>query len=334
MEDVSAQEVKNTVRSDAVIGHGKIIELLSRSLERGRLAHAYLFVGPTHIGKMTLARAFAESLLGGSVPLIQHPDFFFVERGEDPKTGKMRNGIVLDQIRELRTRLSMGAMMDGWKAVVLDDAHLMNTESANALLKNLEEPHDRTLLLLLADSAELVLPTIRSRCQVVQFSRVRTDKIAQALVTQGVAESDASLWARLADGCPGKAVAYARERGHLDEMMALRDVVLQIPAMPLADRVMSLDTLLPQKASFIESGIIVHNVLDVFAELLRDAVLLMYGQDQRVVHIDVRARVQEWCDLLGHARAVAALQAIVQTRRMVDDSVNPRAALEHFVLAL
>lgn len=334
MEDVTGQEVENMVRDDAMIGHRRIIELLARALERGRLAHAYLFVGAAHIGKMTLARTFAESLLGGSVPLARHPDFFLVERGKDPKTDKMRSGIVLDQIRELRTRLSMGAMMRGWKAVILDDAHLMNTESANALLKSLEEPHDRTLLLLLADSSELVLPTIRSRCQVVQFNRVRTDTIAHALVVRGVTESDAALWARLADGCPGKAMAYACDSGYREEMMALRDTLLQIPAMPLADRMTSLDTLLPKKTSFIESGIIVHDVLRMFAELLRDTVLLAYGQDDRVVHVDVRERLREWHDLLGYDRTVAALQAIAQTRRMVDDNVNPRAALEHFVLVL
>lgn len=334
MEDVTGQEVKNMVRPDAMIGHRRIIELLSRALERGRLAHAYLFVGAAHIGKMTLARTFAESLLGGSVPLARHPDFFLVERGKDPKTGKMRNGIVLDQIRGLRSRLSMGAMMRGWKIVILDDAHLMNTESANALLKSLEEPHDRTLLLLLADSEELVLPTVRSRCQVVQFSRVRTDTITQALVVQGVAESDAALWARLADGCPGKAMALACDTPHREEMMALRDALLRIPAMPLADRIASLDILLPQKTSFIESGIIAHVVLCMFADLFRDTVLLAYGQDSRVVHVDVVERLREWLDLLGYDRTVAALQATGQTRRMVDDSVNPRAALEHFLFAL
>src|SRR5512142_710949 len=148
--------------ADGIIGNGNVAEFLDRAVRTDRLAHAYLFVGPDRVGKATTARRFAASLLGVANPET-HPDFCAVGREADAKTGKPHAGIVLEQVHALTGRLALGAMMNGWKACVLDGAHLLNKESANALLKTLEEPRPKTVLLLTADGAERVMATIRSR---------------------------------------------------------------------------------------------------------------------------------------------------------------------------
>jgi len=317
-----------------VIGHGAVIDLLARSLERGRVAHAYLFSGPEHVGKMTVARAFAGSLLGDDAVLDRHPDFVAIERAEDQKTGTLRAGIVIDQVRDLRTRLSMGAFMNGWKAAIINDAHLMNVEAANALLKSLEEPHERTLLILIASSDEAVLPTIRSRCQVLRFGRVATDRIAGALEERGVPAENAGLYARLADGRPGRAFAFAEDPTSLSDMNELRAAVLDILGAPLADRVVSAERLVPPKLPFAEAGARATAALDLLAEVLRDALLDAAGHADGAVHVDVGERVADLAGRFGGERLVAALETVEYARRLIRENVNPRAALEHVALAL
>ncbi len=314
------------------IGHERTMQFLARSLERGTLAHAYLFVGPERVGKMTAARAFAATLLGTET-LETHPDFFAVERGHDPKSGKLRGEIVLAQIHALCGKLALGAFMNGWKVCVLDGAHLLNTESANALLKTLEEPHDKTLLILLAPDASAVLPTIRSRCQVLRLGRVPRATIAAALETRGVPVDRADLLSRLADGRLGAAFAFAADPAELQEMVALREALLRLPGMPVADRLATVEKFLPQKASFQESVDRSRAVIDLAAELLRDALLASHGRAERGVHADVRERVIAWATSASPRSLAAAAEELSYGRRLLDDNVNPRAVLGEIALA-
>lgn len=317
-----------------VVGHAEVIDLLARSLDRGRIAHAYLFSGPGEVGKRTVARAFAGALLGDDAPLDRHPDFIFVERNTDPKTGVRKTGITIEQIRDLRGRLAMGAFMNGWRAAIIDDAHLMNVESANALLKSLEEPHPRTLLILIASSDDAVLPTIRSRCQVIRFGRVSTDRIVAALGQRGVAGEEARLYARLADGRPGRAFALADGRERLADMRELREQLLGMLDASLTDRVMTMEKLVPQKLTFIEAGERAGTVLELLGEVLRDAVMVLTDHAEGAIHVDVLPRIAAFADRSGAGRVVAALELVERARRLIRENVNPRAALEHVALGL
>src|SRR5690606_14237292 len=137
-----------------------------------------------------------------------HPDFTFVERERDAKTGKPHAFINIEQVQALTARLSMGSMMGGWRVAIVDCAHVLNESSANALLKRLEEPHEKTVLFLTAHSADQVMQTIRSRCQVLRFGRVATLEIVDVLKQAGADADTAQLYARLADGRPGIALGY------------------------------------------------------------------------------------------------------------------------------
>ena len=194
-----------------IIGHGEILDFLASAWERGQLAHAYLLTGPTGVGKAEVARWLARKVLGTD-NLEAHPDFSSVERGANAKTGKLQNAIVIDQIHELRGRLSLGSMMGGWKVAVLEGAERLNEAAANALLKTLEEPHAKTVLILTADTNESVMPTVRSRCQTVILNRVSRTEIAAGLAERGIDPPKADLAARLSGGCPGRALALATDR--------------------------------------------------------------------------------------------------------------------------
>ncbi len=223
-------------------GHREQIEMFRRSLNRGRLAHAYLFAGAEGIGKRLFAHLLAQSLLCtervdalleacGRCPSCRqfaagtHPDFLPVGVPE----GKSELPIeLIAGSREHRGReglcydLSLRPMTSTRRVAVIDDADRMNEVSANALLKTLEEPPDYATLILIASDADLLLPTIRSRCQLVRFSPLADDDLAALLVEQGLAENveAARALAQLCEGSITPAAQLARpELGKLRETL-------------------------------------------------------------------------------------------------------------------
>ncbi len=184
-------------------GHQRQVELVRRAAQRGRLAHAYMFVGPEGIGKRLFAQllaqcVFCQRTLDGDLEACgecpgcrqvragTHPDLLTVAcpegkrelpieliAGSDDRRG--REGLNHD--------LAMRPMSASRRIAIIDDAQTMNAASANALLKTLEEPPPGSVLMLITPAQDLLLPTIRSRCQPLTFSRLATSDIADLLVT-------------------------------------------------------------------------------------------------------------------------------------------------------
>lgn len=320
------------VKRPSAVGNERVRDFLQRAVAADRLAHALLFVGPEGVGKMAAAREFAAALLSTPTPEA-HPDFFLLERERDRKTGKLHGSIVIEQVQTLTGRLALGAFMGGWKVCVLDGADLLKDAAANALLKTLEEPRPKTVLILLAASEDDVMPTVRSRCQVLRFGRVPTALIAGALASRGTAPAKAELYARLADGRPGAAFTYAEEPASLDGMFAMRDAILGFAGSAVADRWAAIERFIPAKLPFQESADRSRAFLDIAAEVLHD--VLLVGNDRRegTVHVDVRDRLEALAATLGPAKAAAAAEAVAASRRLIDDNVNPRSVLERFALS-
>ncbi len=187
------------------------------------MAHAYLFSGPTGVGKRLFAQELAKALLCEApdkpanvleacgqcaacalVDANTHPDLFTVRRPED------KNVFPLETMLELCANFSMKSARGHGKVGILDDADDLNQESANCFLKTLEEPPPRSVFILIGTSVDRQMPTIQSRCQVVRFSPLPEDAVRAILQEHGV--DDAALrerLVRLADGSPGQALALA-----------------------------------------------------------------------------------------------------------------------------
>jgi DNA polymerase-3 subunit delta' len=187
------------VSFDALLGNGTAIARLRGILERKRPAHAYLFSGPEGVGKKVAALEFAKEL-GARVTLVQRP--------ED------RHEILIAQIHEVIRELTYTSPEP--RAVIFDDAHRMSEEAMNALLKTLEEPPERTLLILVSAVADRLLGTIRSRCQVIHFAPLPDEELVryarERLKLQG---DDASAASLLAEGSIGMLIGLAPEIGEL-----------------------------------------------------------------------------------------------------------------------
>ncbi len=182
---------------DTILGHDRIRVQFATAMEQDRLASTFLFLGPEGIGKRTFALKLAQTLLCpkavafvpcGTCPSCrqllagEHPDFEYVNRLPD------RNQIMLEQILGDKSdrpglchKIAMKSYYGGRKVAILDDADDLRQESANALLKTLEEPPAGSVIILIGTAEQRQLPTIRSRCQIIRFGVLSWQQVQQIL---------------------------------------------------------------------------------------------------------------------------------------------------------
>jgi DNA polymerase-3 subunit delta' len=228
-------------QTTVLFGHEAAEQALRDAWDSGRMHHAWMLAGPRGIGKATLAfrtarfvlasgagDLFADSMpssgglaISGDHPVSRqvasggHPDLLTVERSVNPKTGKLRGEIVVDDVRRLSSFLALTTAAGAWRAVVVDVADEMNRNAANALLKGLEEPPPRTLFLLVSHRPGRLLPTIRSRCRLLSLPALGEDLVVTLLsqLAPGLSAEHAAGIARLSDGSIGRALTLADTGG-------------------------------------------------------------------------------------------------------------------------
>lgn len=210
--------------SRAVRGHDKALDNLRSSMALGRPHHAWLLNGPKGIGKATLAYAMANEVLGPGanagttrrwIEGRAHPDLFVLERSfTKDKPHRLRNEIVVDDARLLIDHFSRTASGGGWRVAIVDCVDELNEQSSNALLKLVEEPPAKVLLLLVCHQVGNVLRTLRSRClsqSVSPLTVADTLAVLTSLPPAGKAtEAERTLAVALSRGSPGRALELLR----------------------------------------------------------------------------------------------------------------------------
>jgi len=203
----------------------------------GRLHHAWMITGPRGIGKATLAWRIARFVLAGGaedtmfgppdsldippdhpvarrILSLGEPGLHLTRRAYDDKTKKLKTGISVDDIRTLKSFFNMSASDGGWRVAIVDAADEMNTAAANALLKILEEPPARVLILLVCHQPARLLPTIRSRCRVLRCQPLSDEDLGRALGAAGVETGDdLPALAALCEGSAGEAARLMASGG-------------------------------------------------------------------------------------------------------------------------
>ncbi len=213
-----------------LIGHEAAEAAILDSLQGGRLHHAWLISGPEGVGKATLAYRFARRLLAGGSATLEmgageavfrrvaastHADLLTIEREWDEKKKRLKKQIAAETARQIPPFLHLTPAEGGWRVVILDGAEDLNPQSANALLKVLEEPPARAVLILVCSAPGRLLPTIRSRCRHLALAPLDNAQMerALALYLPAVPQADRAALAALTDGSPGRALALAEDGG-------------------------------------------------------------------------------------------------------------------------
>ncbi len=266
----------------SLLGHAAAVATINEAVRAGRVHHAWLLTGPQGVGKATLAYRFARQLLAGpgvpaatvndpAAPVFRrvaagtHADLLTIEREWDDKRRRLRSEIVVDSARSVADFLRLTPAEGGWRLVVVDGAEHLNRNAANALLKVLEEPPPRAVLLLVCAAPGRLLPTIRSRCRRLRLAALGPADM-QGVLAQCMPEmaaADRTTLAALAGGAPGRAVALAEEQG-IEIAALVADVLRATPRLPVLRAYEVADRLARNDAEFA-----------TFMDLLRAAISAM-----------------------------------------------------------
>jgi len=209
-----------------IIGHQKQQNLLKRIVSSGNIPHALLFTGPEELGKKTIALGLISSIFKDN--LLNHPDFRLIE----PEIEQIK----IAQIRELNWKLSLKPIKAPLFGAVIDKAHSMTLEAQNCFLKTLEEPKTKSLLILITEHLNRLLPTIISRCENLKFYPVKNEEINLYLEQRKVSKENIKEIIKFSLGRPGRAVDFLKNPEKLEERKKKIEKLKKISNSPFSFR--------------------------------------------------------------------------------------------------
>jgi DNA polymerase-3 subunit delta' len=329
-----------------IFGQDAAMTRLRRAFVADRLPHGLIFAGPVGVGKATAARALAGLFLcekpAGDLPCGQcescramqgnaHPDYHVIIKElirYHDKTGKSKGiDLSIHVIRpEVVEKAARKAVMGRGKVFVIEQAELMNAAAQNALLKTLEEPPGRTLLMLLTDQPGVMLPTIRSRCQVVAFASLDPALVLRELQKRGVSQSDAADAVRFAGGSLGVALRWIEDgviepAGEL--VRQVDDIFAGQPAGDLADWFKSAADAYAEKQ-------LQRDELGSKDQATREALTLYL----RLAADHIRAKLALEAEPDELEQACSAIDAIARAEEYLDANVNIPLIFQQLTVAL
>ena len=354
------EEVMQSAGGWPILGHGKAVEVLSRSLQSGNISHAYLFTGPTGVGKHTLAIEFAMALnceatepppgtfpaepcglcrSCGQISRGAHPDVAEIDLqvqaaalNDGGKKAATPKEIRIDLVREMQSSIGLQPYSGRRRVYIIGDADRLNEEASNCLLKTLEEPPAHSVLILLAPSETSVLPTISSRCFHVPLRPLTRSTVEGALRSRwGVDEEEASLLAALSGGRPGRAIGLARERDILERRKLSLERAALLSGASLNERI----TVAAELAKlFTDARAELYELLDTWETWWRDILVVSASAPDLVTNIDQSSTLNAAAKRTSVQRAARALDLIEETRTQLQENVNPRLALEALTIGM
>lgn len=324
-----------------VIGHQWAVEMLHAHIMQGELRHAYLFTGPDSIGKRTLAMQFAQAVncsqyaetgeMCGQCRACQftapltYPDLHWV--------ASEREGDVLkvDQVRQLQRRLALAPYEARYRVAVMPRFQEASESAANALLKTLEEPPSQVILLLTANSRESLLPTIVSRCEVLDLRPIALNELEDTLIRRGTDKEQAHLLAVLAGGRPGWALRMLSNSSALEQRQQLMAELGELLSGPRVARFKYSARLARAKSTDVSRRQTVF-ALETWLGLWRDALVHALGEEAMIRNID---QVEILSRLAAHASPDELLQAARATEQALESIeryANVQLTLESLML--
>jgi DNA polymerase III subunit delta' len=332
-------------------GNSNAAHTLAQMIEQNRIAQTILLAGPEGVGKATLARRFAAALVGdaqkieqddlslpGNLEVIEQREKWTSDkRADDPlffsthpdfvsfvPEGPLRQ-ITIQQMRLLRERAQLKPLRGQYRVFLIDHLERANEQSANSLLKILEEPPDHLVIIATAENLYDLLPTIRSRSLVLQMSRLTDDEMDAFADARQLPESQVRI--SLAEGSPGVAASL-----DLDEFRSRRALVLA--AFECAAKLKTFPEWVQESEAFTNSR---SDKLDFYLKLaygvLEDILGALYGRNA-IKHKDVQTRVRRIAESVTLAWLERAVRSVDELVLMVRRNIQKTAALDAMIINL
>jgi DNA polymerase III subunit delta' len=333
-----------------IVGHEWAVDFLRRSLAGERAAHAYLLSGPQSVGKALLALRLAQALnceTAGQEPCLACRSCRRIERGNHPdvrvagmasqgaglkpEEAARQKDLKIDTVREWLRDVTLKPYEGRRRVFILHDAERLSEAASNAMLKTLEEPPPYATLVLVANTAGDLLPTIVSRCQPLKLRPVPRQQVAQALRERhNLAAGDAELLAAWSGGRIGWALRMVETP---DELEARQSQLDELAALAGQGRAATFRWA-EERAKEYRGGeqAVVFGALELWQSWWRDVLLTAAGCPEAVVHIDRRDDLERAATHYSLAEVHAFVRRIGETARQLRENVNPQLALENVLL--
>ena len=331
-----------------VVGQDRAISLLQRSLEKEALAHAYLLVGPPHVGKMTMALDLAKAInCDAAAPPCgectacrriasgKHADVQIIGLAGDGGSVEARSQteISIDQIRQMQHSAYLPPFEGRYKVFIIEGAELLSNEAANCLLKTLEEPEEKVVFLLLTAREELLPATIVSRCQRLELPPLAVGEVEAALNSRWAVEQErARLLARLCHGRLGWALLAAPDDSWLKERVERMEQLLGV--VDTAGYEGRLEYAAQLAAQFNKNRGSVQEILDLWLDWWHDLLLVKIGCVEAITNVDVSTVLEQRAKDYSLAEIKSFISAIQSAGKQLKQNANPQLVFEVLMLSI
>jgi DNA polymerase-3 subunit delta' len=315
-----------------MIGHQWAVDLLAEHVAHAGERHAYLITGPQGIGRRTLALRFTQALNCTNPPMpgapclkcstckrinnSLYPDLLVIQAEHEGEV------LRIDQVRDLQHNLSLVPYEARYKVALMLRFEEAHASAANAMLKTLEEPPERVLVILTAGSAESLLPTIVSRCEVLRLRPLSIEETSKGLESlKGIPVEEADRLAHISGGRPGYAIRLVEQPGLLEQRRGWLEDLLNLFESSRAER-------FAFARELAENKDILRSELQIWLTFWRDVLVLSSGSTAHVNNLDYSIQLNELVQSVSVHDAQLHLHAVESTLDRIDRNVNPRLALE------
>jgi len=335
----------NKVNSNwPLIGNGHIFEFLAKSLAKKNISGSYIFTGPADLGKAAAANFFARSLVCEDVDSSRkpcgrcsacleaakniHSDIYIIAKPEDKKN------ISIEQIRDFIRNLNMSSFLNSYKVGIIKGAENLSEGAINALLKTLEEPKIKVVIILTITDLEALPKTILSRSQILNFLPVKSDDIYDDLIKNHQASrSQAKNFSRLSAGRPALALKFIEDKEYYENYKICVKSFAGLLDANVNERFSAIENILGQEARGQEAVNRAAGVIDVWQNLTRDLMLMELNLADLIQH---EAFIKDLAELKNKLNLKALLNLInilKESRKYLAANVNPRLALENVAIS-
>ena len=289
---------------------------LSNSIKSNMISHAYMFEGPSGVGKNTMARELATTLLEME-NLFNSPDY--IEITPDG------NSIKIAQIRKLQSDILVKPYKS-YKIYVIDEAQKMTVEAQNALLKTLEEPPKYAIIILITNNKESLLDTIKSRCEIIKFTPIPLVEVADYLTQTGVDKNRASLLANFSRGSMQKAI----ELSESEDFHIMRDEVQKYVETFLTGSMLDIMDIQSSIEKYKDN---ITNVLDLLVNYFRDIMMVKENVDSSmIINLDRLVFIKNMSTKITYSQLSKIIDIIEETKNKLRSNCNFNISIQVMTL--